>query len=271
MSWMRYMTLKSFRFLNPTWDIILYTAPCSGSEKTWKDNVDQDFFTYKGQNFFDKVHELDIEILEWKMVELQNVGPSHLSNFLKWFKLQAHGGIYADMDILWVRPFDELYQQMREFDTAICWTKYLSIGLLGSSIGNRMFQKFYSHACSCYTPDRYQCVGVESIYALLYNDLAFSEDGSVDWNFLAQQNMLQDIRDRFPDLKIFNIPFATVYPFKCTEMEKVFNARYSLPDHVVGLHWYAGDPLAQEWNRVIHPGNMPLEDNTFTEVARRYA
>jgi len=267
---MRYMTLKSFRFLNPDWQIILYVSKCSKDKKPWMDEVEQDFFAFRGKDYLYKVHELGVEIHEWSMPEFPDIGASHLSNFLKWYKLQAHGGVYADMDILWMRSMDELYNEMQKYDTAICSTKYLSIGLLGSCIGNRMFQSFFDHARKHYEPHRYQCVGVENIYALLYNDDAFLASGDVNWDYLATRNILQDLRDMFPDLKIFNIPFGQIYPFGCTEVNKIFEATYRLPPHVVAIHWYAGHPIAQHYNGFMHEDNVKDIRNTFSEVANRY-
>jgi len=225
MSWMRYLTLKSFCILNPDWQVILYVSKCERVTKPWRDNVDQDFFSYSGPDYLSRVQELGVEILEWSMPEIPNVGASHLSNFLKWYKLQAHGGIYSDMDILWLKPFDKLFEEMSNADSAICITKYLSIGLLGSNIGNKMFKAFFDHARQTYDTKRYQCVGVEAIYDLLYNDKAYNEDGGINFTYIAKQDIIQDLRDRWPDLKIFNIPFGVIYPFGCLEMDRVWEAR----------------------------------------------
>jgi hypothetical protein len=240
-------------------------------DKSWSDDVDQDFFAYNGKNYFNRIHELDIEVHEWNLLDVPNARPSHLSNFLKWYKLQAHGGLYADMDILWLQPMDKFYDELRESDSAICITKYLSIGLLGSSIGNKMFKDFFSHAREYYNPERYQCVGVENIYDILYGSRAFHSDGCINFNFLAQQDILHDLRDRYHDLEIFNIPFGMVYPFGCTEMERVFEATYKLPDHVLGLHWYAGNPISQQYNSRLTGKNIHEYNNTFATYARRYA
>jgi hypothetical protein len=267
---MRYLTLKSFRILNPDWKIILYTANCTRKKKPWNGVVEQDFFNYTGPNYMDKVEDLDIEIHEWSMTAYPNIGASHLSNFLKWHKLQAHGGIYADMDILWIQPLDKLYTEMSKANTAICITNYLSIGLLGSSIGNRMFKDFFEHAKVRYTPKRYQSVGVENIYDLLYNAEARNKDGSINFTKLAKKNILQDIRDRWPELIVYNLPFRVVYPFSCLEIDEIYQSNHELPEHVIGLHWYAGDPLSQKFNCTFSKNNWPLEECTFTQYAKRY-
>lgn len=271
LSWMRFLTLRSFRILNPDWEMTLYTAKCTGNKKTWSEKAAQDFFAYEGKNYFYKVRDLNIEVRDWKMTGLQVEGASHLSNFLKWHKLNAHGGIYSDMDILWVRPFDALYRQMQDFDAAICSTQFFSIGLLGSSINNVMFEDFYNNARKNYTPKRYQCVGVENIYNLLYQEKAFGAKNDVNWNFLTQRHIFQDLCDRYPDQKIFNIPFTAVYPFWSADVHKIFEAKYRLPKGVVGLHWYAGHPVSQRWNGLLNERTVKQHKNTFTKAARRYA
>ena len=61
LSWMRYMTLFSFRKLNPDWDIILYLSDNTNTTKTWKGVEEQDFSNYKGHNYFNKLEELNIK------------------------------------------------------------------------------------------------------------------------------------------------------------------------------------------------------------------
>ena len=68
LSWMRYMTLYSFRKLNPDWKIELHLCPPSTIKyKTWLDGVQQDFFNFSGRDFTDKLNSLDIELKEWSL------------------------------------------------------------------------------------------------------------------------------------------------------------------------------------------------------------
>ena len=267
MSWMRYLTLRSFRILNPDRGITLYTSDCDITAKPWQDNVEQDFFKYHGPDYTNMLKELDIEIVPWNLID---VCASQLSNLLKWTKLHEYGGVYADMDILWIRPFDSLYREMCTDDTAISVTKYLSIGLLGSVKGNRMYSDILACAKDVEEIHQYQCMGVRAIYKLLYGTKVFQADETINFSYLANRDILQDLKDRWPDLKIFNIPFGIIYPFGCLEMPKVFDENYTLPEHVIGLHWYAGSPLSQFWNNILQPNTVDQYENTFTRYARHY-
>jgi hypothetical protein len=271
MSWLRYLTLRSFRELNPDWEMILYKTTCIKKDKPWVEEVNQDFFEYRGIDYTNELDKLRIQINEWSLPELPDIGASHLSNFLKWYKLYAHGGIYADMDILWVKPIDKLYEQMIDYDTAICVTKFLSIGLLAAHTTNKMFKDLFDNALNTYDPKHYQCVGVNSIYRLLYGDKIFKDSGEVNWNALALCDIFNDIKAMWPFLKIFNIPFKTVYPYGCTDMFKVFVENHPLPEETIGLHWYAGCPLAQRGNNELSPDNLPDKESTLSRLARRYA
>jgi hypothetical protein len=146
----------------------------------------------------------------------------------------------------------------------------LSIGLLGSSAGNQMFKDLFTNALKVYDPHKYQCVGVRNIYSLLYGPEIYNKDESIKWNMLARHNILQDIRDRWPDLKIFNIPFGQIYPFKCTEVDSIFDKTFELPEHIIALHWYAGNPMAQYYNGILNNRTVKTIRNTFTKVACRY-
>lgn len=267
---MRYLSIKSFRLLNPNWDIILYTSEAKITDKTWTDPTEQDFHTYSGDDYFNYIHDLDVDILEWSP-DLPDMGPSHLSNFLKWHKLYAHGGVYSDMDILWVKPFDDLFTSMQQANTAICCTEYLSIGLLGSTIGNNFYRDLYNNAKSVFNKNKYQSVGVINIYRMLYGDEILLEDGDIFWAHLRSKNILDDIQNKYPDCSLFNIPMDIVYPFTHSEMTKVFCENHKLPEQTLGIHWYAGNPISQEYNIKLTPDNIHKENTTFGKAACNYA
>lgn len=269
LSWMRYLCLKSFKTLNPDWDVILYSSKAQIRTKTWVDPNNQDFHIYDGKNYFNDVSKLGVEIIDWQP-DLPDMGPSHLSNFLKWHKLHAHGGIYADMDIIWTKPIDSLYAEMSKANTSICCTKYLSIGLLGSSIGNEFYGDLYENAKRVLSTNRYQSVGVINIYRMIYGDGIMTDEGCVFWDYLHTKDILGDIQNKYPNLSIFNIPMRTVYPYPHDAMEKVFIQDHALPKETIGIHWYAGNTLAQQYNCKLTPDNIAKENTTFGKIACKY-
>ena len=151
MSWMRWMTLLSFRKLNPDWQIDLYLCKPNGIKtKTWKDAPIQDFFNFDGEDYFKKAKALDINLKKWRLIDQKGkswedkMGPSHKSNFFKWQELGVYGGIYSDLDILWVKPMDAYYEKIKHYNTMICYRHtYFSIGLLGASPNNKFFYDLF--------------------------------------------------------------------------------------------------------------------------------
>ena len=62
LSWMRYMSIYSFRKLNPDWEVILYISDNTTSHKTWNGEPSQDYYQYKRKNYLDNIKDLDIKI-----------------------------------------------------------------------------------------------------------------------------------------------------------------------------------------------------------------
>lgn len=285
LSWLRYMTLFSFRKLNPDWSMQLYyTKQTSENVKTWDSHEQQDFFNYnEDDNYLDRLGQLDIEIIQWKIVNpndpkdesWEKIGSSHKSNFLKWQLLGTIGGIYADMDILFIKPIDELHSKIaKDYDTGICFDKYLSIGFLASSPGNQFFYNLFLRAFDQYTPHRYQCVGVENIYDYLSDGRSWKNEKELDWEWILRTNLLELLSTKNPSMKIYNFPMDIVYPWKYNEMDTVFRRPYreglkGLTHSTIGIHWYAGDPISQEYNNKLTETNYKEFNNLATYFAEK--
>ena len=239
MSWLRYLTLKTFRHHNPDWDITLYTSKQTELTKVWTDHNEQDFHSYKGPDYRERVSDLGIKIIELNDMP-KHLTPSQVSNICKWEMLHVNGGLYADMDIVWLKPLDELYEKIKEHDIAIVFRKWFSIGFLGSSVGNTFFSDILAH-CGGDT-SMYQQYGIMSILRLLKTAIA------------CDPNLWKNFIDKYKQYKIYNMPMVWFYPFTFHSMKQIFERSCPIPEETVGLHWYAGDPVAQKWNNKIIEG-----------------
>ena len=248
MSWMRYMTLYSFRRMNPDWDMTIYLSEHKQNGKTWRMRNLQDFFFYDGANYINRINDLGLRIKT--INKYQDMTPSHASNFFKWDLLANGGGIYADMDILWVKPIDDFYNRIKGYDVAICQTNFLSIGLLGSS-GNKFFKDIYENTFKNYDKERYQSAGVENIYDLYNCD---------------KENVLDEARKKYPYLWYFNIPMETVYPFNSKQVDEVFSRPVPMPEKSIGYHWYAGHPTTQKFNNLMNEKNYKKYNTLFSKL-----
>ena len=253
MSWMRYMTLYSFRKFNPDWSMTLYYNDNNLTEKTWKDHNEQDYYSFTGVDYMDRLKALKIKLVKWEL-KGQQMGSSHISNLLKWSKLHETGGIYSDLDILYFRPIDKFYCKIKEFDAAICETEHLSIGLLASRRGSPFFKDIHKRAMKGVDLETYQSAGVMCVYEVYNSGI----------------NIIGKARDKYPGHTIFNIPMNIVYNFKWNEVQRCIKNAYGVndfPPEAIGYHWYAGDPDIQKYNNLLNEDNFREHDITFTKLA----
>ena len=69
----------------------------------------------------------------------------------------------------------------------------------------------------------------------------------------------------YPNLQIHNFAMHVVYPWNSMEMKAVFQERHTkLPEGSIGIHWYAGHPLAQRHNSRMNEGNYHEYNNTIS-------
>ena len=260
MSWLRYMTLYSFRHFHPDWDINLYINYSELKTKPWATIIDQDFFNYKGSSYYNKIEELNINIIPWELsrpdcpvedLKWKNISPSQKSNFFKWKLLGTDGGVYSDMDILYINSIDKLFNQMNEesYDTVISYSGYYSIGFMMSCPENAFFKAVFDTCFKLFKERSYQGAGVDILYSKWKN--------------------VEKIEEEYPNLKIYKLPMPYFYYNDCQQMVNVFKKVMKLPEEVLGIHWYAGTKLAQEYNNLVNENNYKEYQCTLTNYLEK--
>lgn len=253
MSWLRYMTLFSFRKHHPDWEMFLYVNDSNHNEKPWnKDNHKQDFFNYKGEDYFEQVKLLDIKVINWECSkEILDMPPSHKSNLFKWEIMQKVGGVYSDMDIIYLRSIDGLLSDFisQNGDVGITYIKYFSIGfLMSSGNNNEVFKTLYETAVKEYMPNSYQGAGVMPMYNR--------------WKGYG------DMKKEFPKKSFYNIPESLFYYLGFSSSKELFlvDCFDEVNDFSLGVHWYAGGEDAQHFNNILNRDNYQIYDSTITRA-----
>ena len=269
-SWMRYMTLYSFRKFNPGWTMDLFYDDKTIFENQWKTFNKQDFSSFNGIDYYDKIKDLNINIKKWDMnidgLEVfKGVTPSGKSDIFKWYELYKNGGIFSDMDILYFKPIDNLYNHLIDngFDTVICEKqnnifKYLSVGFISSNKNNDFYKDIFNNCFKFQKQNEYQTYGVDCIYDL-YNTVPINS------------NVSGASTNKYPNLKIFNLPFNTVYPFDSNQIDICFNNDLKLEQldtNTIGYHWYAGHPTSQKYNNILTDDNYMNYNNLFCNICK---
>lgn len=244
MSWLRYLTLKSFRVLNPDWEMKLYTCATTGST-TWRSGETHDQSAYTGIDYLPLVTELGVQVIKYTLPIKGLLPPAHTCDICQWDILRSVGGFYSDMDILYVKPFD--YKKYCGFDVLYCLSKgYMTIGFFGASSNNVLFDLIYNEATTSYNEREYQTTGVDAILRLT-GIKRVPDSGTYAMNKFIQT---------YSHLDFVQLKDQVIYPWPWDKLDSLWSMCNPVPDKTIGIHWFGGAPLSQEMNLKLTPNNV---------------
>lgn len=255
MSWLRYMTLETFVYYHKNWDINLYLYETGQNNKLWSTHNTQDFFNFEGKDYLNKIYDLPINIKEWILPKdlkerYGDITPSQASNFFK-FKIlgEEKFSVYADLDIIFVNNIDSLIKDIVKSGStnAICFNGYFSIGFLVSLEKDIMFGNIYEEMKSTFNKKEYQ--------------------GS--WfHILNSHKSLESLNNSFGG-QSYNLDMDLFYKIDSFNIDKIWESGESLSNKQLGVHWYAGHPLSQEWNNKLSDINYNQHDNYLIQGIKK--
>lgn len=241
--YLNFLTLKSFKKFNPDWDVILFRPTMIYDHKTWA--TPEHKIGYAGINYIDQLSSLDITIQEFDMasVGISNQIPEILkSDIIRWFLLSKYGGLWSDMDIIYLKPIDDIVVRnandeiITDFDIIIQYNsqhRYYPIGFFMSKPDVNFFNNLHKHANKFLNVNDYQCVGSTLVGSLHPSIQTIDNVGLT----------------RFSDL----YPFLPVP----SELSKLFYQDTILDDSVFGIHWYNGAEMSRQYiNNGIYYDNF---------------
>lgn len=256
MSWLRYMTLKTFVQFHPNWTTNLYIYKTTQNKKLWDTHNTQDFFFFEGKDYFNKIYSLPINIKEWKLPDdlkekYGDMTPSHASNFFKFSELgKGNGSVYADLDIVFIKNIDELIKSIRESNStnAICLDEYYSIGFLVALENDIMFNNIYNEMKKVFCKEEYQ---------------------GTWFHILNKNKPLEKLNSSFGG-KSFNLDMDLFYKINSYLIPEIWESQKEITDNQIGVHWYAGHPLSQEWNNKLNELNWKQYDNYLISAIKKF-
>lgn len=253
MSWMRYLTLSTFRMHNPGWQMVVYSSAVEPGARSWQSH-ERDDAGYSGFDYRSQLWRLGVEQRLWRQPEGVG-GPAHASDLCGWWYLANEGGWYSDMDILWLRPMQDAIGPYRNSDAVFCMEDgYLAIGLLAGrpcGLWREVWESIRSEPGT-----NYQHYGTDALYRY-----AKAAAGSSPVGIRA----VEAIRAKHQHDRVQVMPDATVYPFDWRQIADIFERTSTMPTDAVGMHWFGGDEISQRWNRLLTPANWREYRNAFTQ------
>lgn len=233
---LRFLTLWSFANLNPDWTLVLHEPErLSGSlERTWETpehrGAGQSARNYRP--WLGTIPNLKVERHDTSRFP-QGLSHVHRSDLLRWQLLAERGGVWSDMDIAWGKPVD-LVPDVATSRAFVCfwpqagaWSH--SIGFLGSEPGAYPYAQAWALAREHVTANagrHYQTLGSQLMMRVCPMDRALPEGTT-------------------------NLSRHVVYPYTWVSIrEWIASAKQvSFRPETVGVHWYAGDPVATHYVR----------------------
>jgi hypothetical protein len=265
MSYMRYMTLYSFRLFNPTWNMYLIknNKPSKRSIR-WTTPERQDKTEYRGKDYSSLLSDLRICMIEFSnsMVDLDekivdDMSDVHIKDVLNWKLLSEQGGVVADMDILFIKPITDEINDDSEVGL-VCFDghpkkDYIPVTFMYSSGHNEFFENTYLNALRRYNPNVYESCGTLCI----------------------KEKNLNEIRESYSNLIIQRLDDGIIFPFIRYEwglgVQMLYNGDHTseMLKESIGVHWYAGTQLSQIYNNKINKQTVGLINNTITLLMRK--
>ena len=249
MSWLRALSVWSFRYHNPDWRVELHLLNLPQANRPWKTGELDD-------RNYDGVDYSHIATTAANVVLLDSLNhdkaPAHNCDLYQWWLLGENPGWYCDMDVLWIKPFTII----PEAEAVFCMESgYVAIGLVGSN-GSKLFRDLY-HLGLRQTPVGYQTYGADLVYQLANLSRLRDKPKGLDRTMLT-------LRRRYAN--IVEIPQNTIYPFDWRQIDEIFEENRSLPDDTYGIHWFGGSKIAQKWNSLLTPSNWFKYLSTITKA-----
>lgn len=260
MSWLRYLTLKSFRVHHPDWEVNLFSCNTK-SEKGWRSCDVQDYGEYDKVDYYSLIDKLDINKIDW-IPPIDNLAPPHACDLMQWETLGECGGFYSDMDILYLKPFD--YEAVKNYDVVSCHSRgFMTIGFFGSSPENLLFREVYKEALRLYTGSTYQETGAVAVYSLA--------DMRTTWNkvLCPGDQAMRNLKKRFFCLKFLELSDKAFYPFAWNELDTLWASCKQLDADTIGIHWFGGAKKSLEINSNLTPETLHnFKGNIFDEIRK---
>jgi hypothetical protein len=260
LSFLRYLSVYSFKKFNPDWEIKFYYPQLRyQGEKTW-DSFEHSV-KFEAANYWERLMNLDIIKIEYDFSEVDpdnSIPENFKSDLLKWRLLSTVGGLWSDFDILYFKPMSCLHLNQAEhqlLDTLICLLEEKcrhSIGFLLSAPDNDFYAYLHQLANVSLNIHSYQSAGPDIIDTF---------------------PTLSSITDQFKNVNIGNIKRKTVYPL-CFFYEGISTIYHSaalsyIDDDSIGIHWYGGHPESGEYENALTETNYKNYPNIISAIISR--
>jgi len=248
--YIRYMTVRSFINHNPDWDVMFWYSEHPTPVDTSLYSA-PDINSYS--NYLPELMKLNIKK---NVVDVEEYGFNndmseiHKSDFIRYQILSTIGGVWADMDIIFIKPITQLVVNSimnKDKETFISISGYgHSIGFLMGCSENNFFKTITSLSKGSYNKKVSQCIG-----SLMLNHY---------------YPTLESVNRISPAV---NIDMEAVYPYNVNNVEDILGNNLRITESSVGVHWYGGHPMWKNFIKNTDGGSMNLPNSIISNIIKQ--
>jgi len=254
MTYIRFLTIKSFINQNPDWKIMFWYPKFPNKNMTWY-TEEQKYDISQCTDFLPKLMNMPITKTSVDFRDYgfdNNISEVHKADFIRLELLSTIGGLWSDMDIFYFKPMNSLYLntiENKNIETFYCDHDYgHSVGFLMSSEKNKFFETLKELSKREYISILYQSIG-----ALTFNKYFSS---------------FESINSITPAI---NISMDVVYAHNAGDVRNIINGiRPKFTNESIGVHWYAGSPLWMDFINKTNGGLNNLPDSIIGNLLKNY-
>jgi len=249
------MSIYSFKKLNPDWEIVFVIPLFVNSEARWAGKQYEN-----ASKCMDYLKNVTTDLMIRPMVfDFEEIGLAndmnevHKSDFLRYYLLYKHGGVWSDMDILYIQPIDMLHHNKKNIksSTYYFWQKENSIpghaiGFLMGIPGSQFFYDVFEAAKKNFNPNDYQTIGADLL------------------NTQFNEKVMRRYRDSI------SIDKNAVYAINHDDKEFLYEKTNTgmLTQDSIGIHWYGGSEYVKDLTIKVNHTNFKTYNNDGTVMER---
>jgi hypothetical protein len=250
LSFLQHLTIVSFKKHNPNWKIFLWMPKVINPILPTWETVEQ-VERYIGQDYLEETKKL----CKVKTIDFEKLGASRLhevqkSDFIRWHILYKYGGVWSDMDILYVKPLPDL-----EFDATVCYDgEHHLIGFYMAEPEQQLYLDIFEEAknriVAPYSKD-YQFLGSRMLKSMFFG--------------------IMTLNKVYSKSKILNLPMDLVYSYTSDQPdveELFFGSEDRTTKNTIGIHWFNGHPFAKKYQNDFAKYNK--NDSVVSKYVRPY-
>jgi hypothetical protein len=252
--YLRYLTILSFMKHNPDWEIYFWYPTKSFTGKSW--GIEPGYRELDDTLCDDYLPELMKLPIKKIAVDFAYMGfgdtaaEVHKADYLRIRNLHLYGGAWADMDILFFKPMNDLsvnIPENQEKETFVCMCGYgHSTGFVMARKGSKFFGALLDFVKDEYPKGSYQCIGPDM--------------------FNKYFPTLESINAISPAV---NMDMDVVYAHDAYHQQEILDGtKPRFTDGSIGIHWYAGHSMWGGFYNDTRGGTVNLPDNIIGNLLK---